>query len=173
LLFTGTLYRGELMKVLLAVDGSPASDVVIGIVARRPWPPDTEVKVLSVAHPFPFVPEPVGMGIHFDSLAQERKRATGFVSAAVSKLGEDAPHLRTTSEVAEGSPAKGIIDVAARWRADLIMLGSKGRGAVASFLMGSVSFNVVLHAPCSVEVARVPDYDSDGTREPAAPPSKD
>jgi nucleotide-binding universal stress UspA family protein len=118
------------------------------------------VKVLSVAHAFPFVPEPVGIGIHFDSLAQERTRASNSVSAAITALSERAPHLSTTSEVVEGAPTKGIIDVAKRWKADLIVLGSSGHGAAASFLLGAVTLNVVLYAPCSVEVARTPKYDS-------------
>ena len=92
------------------------------------------------------------------------------MSAAVSELGEYAPHLTTTSEVAEGGPAKGIIDAAQRWKADLIVIGSKGHGAVASFLLGSVTLNVVLHAPCSVQVARTTNYNADDRDASASQP---
>jgi nucleotide-binding universal stress UspA family protein len=149
------------MRILIATDGSPSSHAAIQEVTARPWPPNTEVKVLSVAHPFPFVPEPVGIGIHFESLAQERKHASKAVSAAVQEIAERAPQLSTASEVLEGAPAKGIVEEAKRWRANLIVLGSKGRGAVASFLLGSVSLKVVLHAPCSVHVVRTTERESD------------
>jgi hypothetical protein len=36
------------MKILLAVDSSPESDLAVKVVAARPWPPNTTVEVLSV-----------------------------------------------------------------------------------------------------------------------------
>jgi nucleotide-binding universal stress UspA family protein len=53
-----------------------------------------------------------------------------------------------------GRPADLIVDEARRFRADLIVMGSRGRGAIASALLGSVSAEVVDRAPCPVLVAR-------------------
>jgi hypothetical protein len=39
------------MKILLAVDGSVCSEAAIQEVARRPWPPGSEVKVISITEP--------------------------------------------------------------------------------------------------------------------------
>ena len=57
----------------------------------------------------------------------------------------------------EGDPRMEIVEEAKRSQADLIILGSHGRTGVARWLMGSVAEYVVRHAPCSVEVARMPD----------------
>jgi len=45
------------MKILLAVDGSVYSDAAVEAVAQRPWPPQSEIKVITAAE----MPVPVGM----------------------------------------------------------------------------------------------------------------
>ena len=45
------------MKILLAVDGSVYSDFAVEELAKRPWPPESEVKVITAAE----MPVPVGM----------------------------------------------------------------------------------------------------------------
>ena len=61
------------MKILLPIDGSGHSDAVVQELIDRPWPSDTEVRVISVAHPSPEIPDPllVGRALHIDSLNKE------------------------------------------------------------------------------------------------------
>ncbi len=47
-----------------------------------------------------------------------------------------------------------IVAEAARFEADLIVMGARGLSAVRRLLLGSVSSEVVDHAPCPVLVAR-------------------
>ena len=54
----------------------------------------------------------------------------------------------------EGDPGESIIEAAQAEGADLIVVGSHGRGAVGRFLIGSVSDHVVRNAPCPVLVVR-------------------
>jgi nucleotide-binding universal stress UspA family protein len=54
--------------------------------------------------------------------------------------------------VAEGTPATALIDAAEG--ADLLVVGSRGHGAFAGMLLGSVSLHVTTHAPCPVTVVR-------------------
>lgn len=51
-----------------------------------------------------------------------------------------------------GDPGHVICDVAHAWRADLIIVGHRGRSGLSEFLLGSVSNYVMHHAPCSVLV---------------------
>ena len=74
------------------------------------------------------------------------------VSDAAAKLSTDGRQVEGV--VLRGWPATMLIDQAARFEADLVMAGSRGYGAVASMLLGSVSAAVVDTAPCPVMVAR-------------------
>lgn len=53
-----------------------------------------------------------------------------------------------------GKPAFRIVEVAKNWSADLIVMGSHGRGKVQGLLLGSVSEGVLHHAPCPVLIIR-------------------
>ncbi len=53
-----------------------------------------------------------------------------------------------------GSPAETILDVCEREKYDLIVMGSRGLGAIQQIIMGSVSQYVLAHAHCPVMVVR-------------------
>jgi nucleotide-binding universal stress UspA family protein len=55
-----------------------------------------------------------------------------------------------------GDPREALLEVARSENADLIVVGSRGLGAVAGALLGSVSSKVVHHADRPVLVARQP-----------------
>ncbi len=65
-------------------------------------------------------------------------------------FGDDDVHVRTV--VVHGRPAHVLISAAEG--ADLLVVGSRGHGAVAGMLLGSVSEDLVAHAPCPVVVIR-------------------
>jgi len=58
------------------------------------------------------------------------------------------------TDVEEGDPQAAIINYAARWHADLIVMGSHGKKGLDKALIGSVSETVLRHAHCSVEIVR-------------------
>ncbi|HEX6730691.1 MAG TPA: universal stress protein [Pyrinomonadaceae bacterium] len=148
------------MKILLAVDGSVCSDAALEALASRPWPPQSEIKVITAAE----IPIPVGMEPwvvspdYFEALDQSvRKAAQVVLDSALAKLKtiEDKT-LKISSEIIQGSPRQVIVDEAEQWGADLILMGSRGLGAWNRLLLGSVSSAVVNHAKCSVEIVRKP-----------------
>ena len=157
------IVKEYVMKILLAVDGSVYSDAAVEALARRPWPPESEVKVITAAE----MPVPVGMepwavsADYFEELDKSvRKAAQTVLDSALVKLRtiEDKT-LKISSEIIQGPPRQVIVDVAESWRADLIVMGSRGLGAWNRLLLGSVSSAVVHHAKCSVEIVRAPQAD--------------
>jgi nucleotide-binding universal stress UspA family protein len=55
-----------------------------------------------------------------------------------------------------GEPNRQICAVAAEWKADLIVIGRRGRQGMGEFLLGSVSSYVMHHAPCAVLTVQGP-----------------
>jgi nucleotide-binding universal stress UspA family protein len=149
------------MKILLAVDGSDFGDATVEEIAGRPWPPGSQVHVISVIH-LPFQPGPEVWALpesyYYKLEMAERERAGEVVKRAIARLRESdverATPLSLTSEVIVGRAAETIIGTAKKWGADLIALGSHGYRGFTRFLLGSVSYAVASHAPCSVEIVR-------------------
>ncbi len=56
--------------------------------------------------------------------------------------------------VVEGAPGASIIHLAEKHDIDLLIIGSTGKGAMRRAFLGSVSAEVVEHAPCGVYVVR-------------------
>jgi nucleotide-binding universal stress UspA family protein len=146
------------MKILLATDGSPCSDKAVAEVARRPWPEDTQVRVLSVVEPpGALVAEPyAGVAGYFEEVERlKRKQAGEVVGRAAEALraahGEEFP---VSTETLTGSPKRVIVEEAEGWGADLIVVGSHGYKSWERMLLGSVSQAVAAHAKCSVEIVR-------------------
>jgi nucleotide-binding universal stress UspA family protein len=146
------------MKILLAVDGSDYSDAAADEVAHRPWPPESEVKVITAAEtPLmlgmePWAPSPQ----YFEELDKSvREVAKAVIESALLKLkSTEDKKLKISSEIIQGSPRQVIVEEAERWGADLIVMGSRGMGAWNRLVLGSVSSAVVHHAKCSVEIVR-------------------
>ena len=83
---------------------------------------------------------------------ERRKEAKELVERAVRHLRKVG--FKASEIVEQGDTKTRIVDHAANWHADLIVLGSHGWKGLGRFLMGSVSEAVTRHAGCSVEVVR-------------------
>ena len=147
------------MKILLAVDGSGYSEAAIEEVIKRPWPPQSEAKIITAIE----TPMMVGMGLepwpakYFDDLQKSaREAAEAVIASAMRKLKEASEKtLKISHEIIGGPPSQVIVEEAESWGADLIVMGSRGLGAWSRLLLGSVSSAVVHHAKCSVEIVRM------------------
>lgn len=133
------------MKVILAIDASTGSQHVVSEAAARPWPTGTTICVLSI----------VDLG-HWEKMPvlikDAQESAQSVVDRATEKL--EYPGREVFSEIHLGYPKKAIPDFAREWKADLVMVGSRGLGALSRFVLGSVAQAVLRSAPCSVDVVR-------------------
>jgi len=68
---------------------------------------------------------------------------------------DDLRTLKVTKTLlASSTPARAILDYAAEIRADIIIVGTHGRGGLAEFFLGSVAQKIVRSAPCPVLTVR-------------------
>jgi nucleotide-binding universal stress UspA family protein len=119
----------------------------------------TEFRVISVVELAPAwfrTPYPA----YFDSQAMEELRGEAMkhaqdAVAAAEKILSGAGLAESGTVVIPAASAKEmILNQAAEWGADLIVLGSHGRRGASRFMLGSVSEPVAFHAACSVEIVR-------------------
>jgi nucleotide-binding universal stress UspA family protein len=135
------------MKVLFATDGSDSAAHARNLIASLAWPAATKILVLHVIAP---ASELIGMSTAVEgTLRQAVDRELEATRQALAAAGREVDSVVTV-----GRPASTIVDDAREIAADLIVLGSRGRGAFASAVLGSVAAEVVDYAPCPVLVAR-------------------
>ena len=154
-------------KYLIALDDSECSEATIQELLKRKWPAKPFFKVISVVEPLPFQAY-TGLGpwegagseeyvqLVNKTLEAEQSIAKKVVANAVSRLQQQFADADVTGEVFEGYAKDRILSVAKDWPADLVILGSHGRGGFMEFVLGSVSKATSIHASCSVLVVRAP-----------------
>jgi nucleotide-binding universal stress UspA family protein len=131
------------MKILLAFDGFSHSENALATAADLGRAQGAEITILSV------VP-PDARGSKSGGHVGLRPHAHEDVARAHAYLRERG--IESTMQMEDGQPAGEIVRVAEEGGFDLIVAGSRGRNAVGELLLGSVSGNLVRHAPCSVLV---------------------
>jgi nucleotide-binding universal stress UspA family protein len=153
------------MKLLLATDDSQFSEAALQTLISQNRPQQTQVRVLHVMEPIGIVlselasEPPPGLypaePFELERLRKEqKKRASKLVESRAEELKDAGFQVETA--IGEGDPRVEIIDMVSEWGADLIVMGSHGRKGLDRFLLGSVSEYVARHAPCSVEIVRLP-----------------
>jgi len=142
------------MKILLCVDESKHSEAAIAAVQSQFRPQSTEVRVLHVLQPLSIAPPPQMSAQYAPELEQEGKKARELVERAAKTLA--AAGFQTDTAVELGDIRMRIIETAADWKADLIVVGSHGHSGIPRLLLGSRAEFVARNAPCSVEIVRAP-----------------
>lgn len=146
------------MRILIATDGSEFSKAAVEKACEFIIPGRDAVKVIAVFEDAaPIMAEPGFIsGTYYQQMVDGlEESAKNDVNEAENQIRKhfDGKDVDVTTEALGGFPDKTIIDEAKSWNADLIVVGSHGRGFWGR-LLGSVSNGVVHHAPCSVLVVR-------------------
>jgi len=144
------------MRVLLAIDGSEPAGLAVDLVADVAWPAGTDILVAQAVETGAGLfggPWPALAMVQADRIeADVRAEAHRNVQEARDRLSRGG--VSAQAVVLRGRPATAIVDRARRNHADLVIVGSRGHGTIESMLLGSVSAEVVDHAPAPVLVAR-------------------
>lgn len=135
------------MKVLLAIDDIPSSADAVDLITSKQWPPDTTVRVLSVARQ-----ESPSRNLPAPRQAQREVALRGDdVTARVVDLLEASGFL-ADSVVRFGESDTAIIEEAKGWSADLIIMSGHYNGVTQGGTSNESVQRVVSHAPCRVQL---------------------
>lgn len=134
-------------RIVVGVDGSHGSLIALRLALRAADLVDARLDVVTVwsypserIEPYPVPREDL------EQQARERQH-----EAVLHALGSTV-HDRVTTHLVEGHPAGALLEESAG--ADLLVVGSRGRGEIAGTLFGSVSLACAEHAEVPVLVAR-------------------
>jgi nucleotide-binding universal stress UspA family protein len=136
---------------VVGVDDSERSAVAARKACRLAHEFDAEVHAVFVVHvPAAMLAVLAGVPSAASEYADAQRRATWDAVGAVL----DAADVPVTRVDLEGYPADALVEYAEEVGADLIVVGSRGRGDLASLVLGSTSHRVVNHARCDVLIAK-------------------
>lgn len=144
------------MRILFATDGSRSADRARDLLRRLSWPVGTRFLVVCALEPrgeLFAAPWMMPAANELDSVESELLRH-GDVTLDDAARALEAPGREVERLTLRGRPASAIVEEARAWTADLLVLGNRGHGPIASMVLGSVSAEVVDHAPCPVLVVR-------------------
>jgi nucleotide-binding universal stress UspA family protein len=136
-------------RILLATDGSPDAEQALLYTRNLALRDDAQV---FVVHAFETVPTYLIDPTDSRLLARHIAAGEEVAHGAASQLQESG--VTVTTEVLEGPAADAILNVAQVRQCDLIVMGSRGHGTLASLLLGSVSHRVLAHALAPVLVVK-------------------
>src|SRR5262245_3732734 len=145
-------------RIVVGVDGSEH-----GMEALRWAVREAELRgaTLVAVHAWTYLPPaplaepgmiPMPSPTIVEDASAEREAADSVLGRALAEALSEAPGVTVEQLVAEGSP--GDVLVKQSEGADLVVVGSHGRGGFASALLGSVSGHVAHHAHCPTTIVR-------------------
>jgi nucleotide-binding universal stress UspA family protein len=137
---------GKLEKLLLATDRSEYSEGAAREAINFAKTCSSRLTVLSVLETNPEY-ETIGSKF-FEQEEKEALQNLESIKARAEKYGVNCD----TALLEGGGPANSIVDFAAEKKADMIIVGRRGRKGLAKLLIGEVASKVIGHAPCKVLV---------------------
>lgn len=140
-------------RIVVGVDGSPAAARALAFALEEARRRDARVDaVLAYQQPVAYA----GFEGAMVPPVPHAKVEQGARSELDEALGTVPQDVRVERIVAEGPSAAVLLDAARG--ADLLVVGSRGRGGFMGLLLGSTSHQVITHAPCPVVVVPCPEY---------------
>jgi nucleotide-binding universal stress UspA family protein len=136
-------------RVVVGIDGSPEAETALHFAADEAAQRGLPLRIVCAWE----APAGTYVGEAFaptaDGFAEAERHADDVLRAALEHLAGGAP-IETEALAIEGQPAKVLIEQSED--AALLVVGSRGRGAAAGLLLGSVSQKLAQHASCPLAI---------------------
>lgn len=139
-----------LKKILVPVDGSKSSEKAYRYGLKLAAPFEAEIILLYVVDVNESIYPIFRVGIDQAQFANVKQEG----EALVKRLAGEAENTPVKTMVEIGLPGSAICQYAKDLEADMIVMGNSGKGAVSSFVMGSVSQYVIHHTKSPVLIVK-------------------
>ncbi len=141
-------------RIIVGVDGSPQSRAALEWAATEAQRDGSDVDaVLAYGSGLAWID--VGSDAEALIVARSAERAKEALHETIAAAGLPAEaRVRVNPIVVEGEPARALVELAEH--ADLLVVGTRGRGGFAGLLLGSVSQRCAERSPCPVVVVPSP-----------------
>jgi nucleotide-binding universal stress UspA family protein len=153
--------------ILVATDGSREADQALTEAIDLASSEHSKLTIFSaVAGPPSAAYFGAGAIAAASAAAEAQARAEDIVRDAVDRVPDD---VSVTSILSSDPVRPALLQEIANGRYDLVVMGSRGRGAVSSVLLGSVSQYVLHHSPAPVLIVHAPPAEEPAEAPVAAP----
>jgi nucleotide-binding universal stress UspA family protein len=136
-------------RILVAIDGSEASDRAFAKALELAEVTDAQLTALAIEGPLPAYAATVG---EIDEVKREKDLFFGRLAETARERAAQAG-IELEVELRAGHAAEVISDFAAAGGYDLVVLGHRGH-FLRDHLLGSTADRVAEHAPCPVMIVR-------------------
>jgi len=150
-------------RILVPLDGSPRSEVILPQIARILNREDSEILLLRVVD----IPESAGLVLNTNIRHQEREDAEKYLHDMALRIGAKASKVH--ARLAEGWPAEVILETARTEGATMIAMTTHGRGGLERWALGSVAEKVARASDVPVLLVRSFRRTPKGDLEPMVP----
>lgn len=147
-------------RIIVGVDGSAAAEAALEWAWQEAQRRGATLRIVSAAAPVKGSRLPTDEISAMEPLHQSaRQEASRAVEQAMARLGDRAREGSVEPVVVDDTPVQALIREASG--ADLLVVGTRGRGGLAGLLLGSVSQQCTQHAPCPVVVVPAASAEQD------------
>jgi nucleotide-binding universal stress UspA family protein len=145
------------MRILLATDFSSYAETARALVKNMTLPAGSRIRLVYAIEPITSVAlfAPAALLTITDAAEADARAEVGKAARSL-----ESANVAVESVVGFGRAADVVIDECAAFSPDLVVVGSRGRGGLATSVLGSVSAELVDRAPCPVLVARRTTFSS-------------
>lgn len=154
-----------MMRIVIGFDGSPASIAAVADLRKAGLPKKAHARVISAYAPIlpleALAPNGVVPDGYVSAYAQAVENQEAHEASALAQAKDGArmvkaafPGWKVEPLMLTDSPAHALLDSAERWKADLIVVGTRGWNGFSKLIFGSVADKVMNQAACPVRLGR-------------------